>query len=113
MIQKAVRKRLVDLGCRVDLVDDGALAIAAAEAGSYDLLILDVQLRGLDGIDAARAIRAIQQRDGWTAPIVAMTAHAASEDRARFLAAGMDDCLVKPFTLDALTALVARWVVRP
>lgn len=92
-------------GCKVDRVADGEQAIAAAVAGSYDLILMDLRMPGLSGVDAARKLRA----KGVAAPIAALTADAFDEDKRACLAAGMDDFLVKPLTQEALRDVLRRW----
>ena len=92
-------------GCKVDRVADGEQAIAAAVAGSYDLILMDLRMPGMSGVDAARALRA----KGVAAPIAALTADAFDEDKRACLAAGMDDFLVKPLTKEALRDVLRRW----
>ena len=92
-------------GCKVDRVAGGDQAIAALSSNSYDLILMDLRMPGLNGIDATRALRA----QGVTAPIVALTADAFDEDRRACLAAGMDDFLVKPLTHAALRDVLTRW----
>lgn len=92
-------------GCKVDRVADGEQAVAAAVAGAYDLILMDLRMPGLSGVEAARALRA----KGVAAPIVALTADAFDEDRRACLAAGMDDFLVKPLTQEALRDALKRW----
>lgn len=92
-------------GCIVDRVADGEQAIAAASAGVYDLILMDLRMPGLTGIEAARALRA----KGVATPIAALTADAFDEDRRTCLAAGMDDFLVKPLTQEALRDALKRW----
>jgi CheY-like chemotaxis protein len=84
------------------------------EGGGYDLVLMDCQMPEMDGFEAARMVRALEASAGRTAtrerlPIVALTANALAGDRERCLAAGMDDYLAKPFTVDQLAQLVARW----
>lgn len=92
-------------GCKVDRVADGEQAVAAAVAGAYDLILMDLRMPGLSGVDAARALRA----KGVAAPIAALTADAFDEDKRACLAAGMDDFLVKPLTQEALRDALKRW----
>ncbi|MDO9334762.1 MAG: response regulator [Caulobacter sp.] len=92
-------------GAVVDRAASGEETLAAMEAGRYDLILMDVRMPGLSGIDAAKALRA----RGVSTPIVALTADAFEDDRRACLAAGMDDFLVKPLTADALRAALARW----
>lgn len=85
---------LTDCALAVDVATNGQEGIAMAETGQYDLVLMDVQMPVMDGISATRHIRAASA--GHLVPIVALTANAFSEDRARCLAAGMDDFLAKP-----------------
>jgi CheY-like chemotaxis protein len=92
-------------GCKVDRVAGGDQAVAALSSNSYDLILMDLRMPGLNGIDATRVLRG----QGITAPIVALTADAFDEDRRACLAAGMDDFLVKPLTHAALRDVLTRW----
>ena len=93
-------------GCQVDRAMSGEEALAALASGVYDLILMDLRMPGLGGMEAARALR---QR-GVTTPVVALTADAFEDDRRACLAAGMNDFLVKPLTPDALRAVLSRWV---
>jgi PAS domain S-box-containing protein len=109
-------------GCHVVRVHTGDEAIAAVArtiAGQdppYDLVLMDIYMPRLDGIEATRAIRrlfAASSKDVQPAlPIIAVTANAFPEDRQRYLAAGLDDYLAKPFDRCALTSVLARWLPR-
>ena len=92
-------------GCKVDRVADGEQAVAAAVAGAYDLILMDLRMPGMSGVEAAKALRA----KGVAAPIAALTADAFDEDKRACLAAGMDDFLVKPLTQEALRDALKRW----
>jgi signal transduction histidine kinase/CheY-like chemotaxis protein len=96
-------------GCVVDKVADGREALAALAAAPYDLVLMDVRMPVLDGLEAARLHRA----SGGRTPIVALTANAFEEDRRACLDAGMDDFLTKPLDAAALRAAVARWTAAP
>jgi signal transduction histidine kinase/DNA-binding response OmpR family regulator len=102
------RTLLTRAGCVVDVVQDGEEAVAAAEAAPYDLIFLDIRMPRLDGIAAAERIRALPGPAGAT-PIVALTADAGDEDRARALKAGMDDFVTKPINPARLFAVAARF----
>ena len=92
----------------IDVAENGALAVERASAGRYDLILMDVEMPVLDGIAATRAIR---QLPGHAAtPIVAMTANAFAEDKARCLDAGMSDFIAKPVDPDLLFAMLDRWL---
>nr|WP_246221748.1 PAS domain S-box protein [Marichromatium bheemlicum] len=100
---------LVRAGYRVDTATDGHQALAALRARSYALVLMDVSMPGMDGLEATRAIRALPNERA-RVPIVAMTAGAFSEDRERCLDAGMDDYLSKPVVRAELFAALARWL---
>jgi CheY-like chemotaxis protein len=95
-------------GHRVQLANNGREALCLAEAGGFDLLLLDVHLPELDGFGVAQAIRVRERRTGGHLPIIALTARSRQEDRERCLAAGMDDFLVKPAQAADLWAAIDR-----
>jgi two-component system sensor histidine kinase/response regulator len=93
---------------QVDVALDGVQAVRMAAEGDYDLVLMDIQMPELDGLGATREIRSIERlRD---LPIVAMTAHALPEDRARSLSAGMNDHVVKPIDPDLLLCTLLKWI---
>jgi CheY-like chemotaxis protein len=96
-------------GYRVDVVGDGRDAVDAARRERYDLVLMDSRLPGLDGFQAARAIRAGEDSTGVRVPIIALTANAMAGDRQRCLEVGMDAVLQKPVKPDRLLAAVADW----
>ena len=101
------------LGLRADVVASGTEAIGALEALPYDLVLMDVQMPEMDGLEATRLIRdprsAVQRHE---VPIVAMTAHAMEGDRERCLEAGMNDYVAKPVSAQALADALERWLPR-
>ena len=99
---------LKDANLQVDTAADGDEAIRLAEQHPYALILMDVQMPRLNGLDATRAIR--QLPDHGQTPILAMTANAFAEDRALCLAAGMNDFLVKPFEPQTLFGHVLQWL---
>jgi len=106
--QKVAVSLLENIGYRADVVADGHEAIEAYRLVPYDLVLMDVQMPEMDGFEASRQIRAIEERKGRHTPIIAMTAHARQEDKEKCLAAGMDDYVSKPIKPQDLKAAIAR-----
>jgi len=92
-------------GAAVRHVESGGAALSALAGEAFDLLLMDVRMPGLSGVEATRALRA----RGIATPVVALTANAFEDDRRECLAAGMDDFLVKPLQPEALRVALARW----
>ena len=102
---------LTKLGCRAEVAANGAEAVKALETLPYDLVLMDVQMPEMDGIEATKAIRNLQSRVlNPQITIVAMTAHAMQGDREKCLGAGMDDYLTKPIEPLALIAVLKKWL---
>src|SRR6266516_175857 len=101
-VARVVERALAEAGHRVDVAHDGAEGLLRAESGAYDLIVLDVLLPELDGIEVARRVR----RGRIRTPILMLTARDAVDDRVRGLDAGADDYLTKPFALEELLARV-------
>jgi signal transduction histidine kinase/ligand-binding sensor domain-containing protein/ActR/RegA family two-component response regulator len=95
-------------GHLVTIVDNGVAAVAAALSGGFDVVLMDIQMPEMSGLDATTEIRAHELTTGAHLPIVAMTAHALQGDRDRCLATGMDDYLPKPIARDALRLAISR-----
>jgi signal transduction histidine kinase/CheY-like chemotaxis protein len=108
--QRVVATMVKKRGLQVSVVDDGRAAVDAFAAGRFDLLLMDVQMPGMDGLEATAAIRVIERGSGLRVPIVALTAHALAEDRERCLAAGMDAFLTKPLRAPQLNVLLDRYL---
>jgi len=115
--QRLATRLLEKRGHTVTLVQDGIEALAAVVQHSFDLVLMDVQMPHMDGLEATQAIRAQEQRTGTHVPIVAMTAHTMPGDRERCLAAGMDDYVSKPLQLaeffEVIEHLTAPGACRP
>jgi two-component system sensor histidine kinase/response regulator len=97
------------MGYTVETAEDGAQAIEAVRLGFYDAVLMDVQMPGVDGVQATRAIRALAAPK-CDVPIIAVTANALVGQRESYLEAGMNDYLSKPISREKLTAVLARWV---
>ena len=98
------------IGCRVLQAPGGAEAVALAAEHPLDLVLMDVQMPGMDGFEATARIRAQDQTRGRRTPIVAVTANAMRGDRQKCLDAGMDDYVAKPVSRADLYDAVQRWV---
>jgi len=103
--QKLASFVLQERGHSVDIAADGREGLRQAEQNRYDVILMDVQMPGMDGLEATQAIRA-RERGGSRVPIIAMTAHAVKGDRERCLAAGMDGYLSKPIVAQEMIALL-------
>jgi CheY-like chemotaxis protein len=106
--QRLVRRMLEKDGHGVTLVGDGESALHAWSNNSFDVILMDVQMPGKDGLQAAAAIREAESASGAPrVPIFALTAHSMKGDYDRCLDAGMDSCLVKPFSQGDLRRILA------
>ena len=103
-----VSSMLAKLGIHPEIVSDGAAAVQAVESGPYDIIIMDVGMPVMDGLEASRLIRA----SGDATPIIALTAHALPENREQTRAAGMNGFLTKPIRLKDLARELEKWLPR-
>ena len=110
--QFVARNMLKSLGCEFDIVPNGQEALAAAQRGGYDIVLMDCQMPVMDGYEATRQIRQWERLSGQMQrmPIVALTANALVGDADVCIEAGMDGHLAKPYTRKQLGALMARWL---
>jgi CheY-like chemotaxis protein len=106
--QKLALGLLEKQGHSVVVANTGKEAVAAAQTQSFDLVLMDVQMPEMDGLEATRTIRAGERTTGNRVPIMAMTAHAMQGDRERCLAAGMDEYIAKPIRAKALFEKIQR-----
>lgn len=112
-LQLVARAKLEKLGYRVDVAGNGLEALEAVGARDYGLILMDVQMPGLDGVSATKAIRALPDPEKAATPIVALTANAMKGDEEAYLAAGMNGYLSKPIDNRQLEAVLASWFADP
>ncbi|MDH4043770.1 MAG: response regulator [Gemmatimonadota bacterium] len=105
MNRDMLSRRLARRGFAVDIATDGEQGVALARAGTYDLVLMDMSLPGIDGWEATRQLRAAPETE--TLPIIALTAHAMAGDRDRALAVGCNDYDTKPVEFDRLLGKIA------
>jgi two-component system, sensor histidine kinase len=113
--QLVVQRFLEDLGCQVHLVNNGFEAVKILKNQDFDLVFMDCQMPFMDGYQAAEEIRwnELSAGSGKHIPIIALTAHALSEDEAKCKAAGMDEWVTKPFTRQDLSKTLQKWLPKP
>jgi two-component system, sensor histidine kinase and response regulator len=104
--QQIARRLLEKRGHTVVVVADGRAALERLQQEQFDVVLMDVQMPIMDGVEATAAIRAREQQTGDWLPVVAMTAHAMKGDREKYLAAGMDGYISKPVQKEALWEVV-------
>jgi signal transduction histidine kinase/ActR/RegA family two-component response regulator len=104
--QKVATRLLEKMGHKISLVSNGREALEASARGSFDLVLMDVQMPEMDGLEATRHIRERERETGQHLPIVAMTAYAMKGDRERCLAAGMDGYISKPVQSHELARII-------
>jgi PAS domain S-box-containing protein len=102
---------LEDVDLSVDVAADGVEALELAGLNDYDLILMDMQMPRMDGLEATRRIR--QLAAGVVVPILAMTANAFAEDRRRCIDAGMDDFITKPVDPEILFSVILKWLSNP
>ena len=103
---------LRDMGAEVDVANNGEEGVRAFMQNDYSLILMDVRMPIMDGLEATRQIRASAKHDAATVPIIAMTANAMSGDREKSLEAGMDAHITKPIDIVELESTLAFWLLR-
>ena len=106
--QLLMEELLRPTGAEVVMADNGLQAVNAVKARRFDLVLMDMQMPVMDGIQASREIRAIAGRD--ELPIVAVTANAMKEDKEQGFAAGLNDYITKPIEPQQFALLIKRWI---
>ena len=96
-------------GYDVDIAENGVQGVEAVIAGEYDVVLMDIQMPEMNGVEATRKIRALESVKN-AIPIIAVTAHAMQGDRETYLAAGMNDYVSKPIDPKILLSAIKRWV---
>jgi signal transduction histidine kinase/ActR/RegA family two-component response regulator len=104
-----VKRMFEKLGCRIDLAGNGREALEMASQLRYDIIFMDCLMPELDGYSATQALRQTERPER-RVPIIALTANAMADDRAKCLAAGMDDYLSKPVSREEIRKTLQRWV---
>ena len=99
------------VGLVVDTAENGLEAVAMSRANTYDLILMDIQMPQMNGLEATREIRSMSSSPN--VPIVALTANIYEEDRQAYLKAGMDDLIGKPFETKQLYSTIAKWLAKP
>jgi CheY-like chemotaxis protein len=108
MNQEIACELLKETGLQIDLAENGQQAVAKAASTNYALILMDMQMPEMGGLEATSIIRRLPERT-WT-PIIAMTANAFDEDRERCIAAGMSDFIAKPVDPELLFQTLAKWL---
>ena len=112
--QIVVEQILIDAGHSYTIVENGRLALEQFKAARPDLVLMDISMPEMNGLEATTAIREAEAAagDGVHTPIIGLTAHALKGDKEMCLEAGMDDYMPKPISPDALQAKVAEWLAK-
>ena len=106
---------LGDVGLQAERAPDGIICVSmleTAQAGYYDLILMDVQMPNMDGYEATRIIRKLPNKQKAEIPIIAMTANAFAKDRKQALSAGMNEHISKPISIDKLVSVMAKFISR-
>jgi two-component system CheB/CheR fusion protein len=105
---KVLKYYFEDKNGYLDIAESGAEAIQLSEKNNYDLILMDMQMPGMDGLEASKRIKSNEKTA--KLPVIALTANAMAQDREKCLQAGMDDYLTKPVDFDSLNMLLKQWI---
>jgi CheY-like chemotaxis protein len=106
--QQVIQKTIESEGLVVAIANNGQEAVVMVDRKNFDVVLMDIQMPEMDGMEATQLIRTKPQHN--KLPIIAMTAHAMSDVREKFLAAGMNDYITKPFDVDDLFNILKKWI---
>ena len=107
--RKVEQKLLHEAGYEVDSIDTAAKAIEMVDKGCYDLVLMDIELKDMNGLEATKVIRELNDHVK-NIPIIAVTAHSSMKDREKCLIAGMNDYISKPINITFLKMTIDQWV---
>ena len=107
--QKVGKKMMERMGYKIDIAGDGATAVdMVRDNAKYDIIFMDIQMPGMNGIEATEAIRKLERHSD--VPIIALTADAMKGDREKYIKAGLDDYVSKPFGFEDIKRVIGEWV---
>jgi CheY-like chemotaxis protein len=109
--QKVELRLLKESGYNVEAVSNGFDAIEAVKTNSFNLVLMDVEMAEMDGIESTKRIRALEPPTG-KVPIIAVTAHSSMKDREKCLASGMDDYIAKPININFMKMTIDHWLLK-
>ena len=110
--QIVVEQILLEAGMDYKIVENGQRAVDSFKESTPDLVLMDVSMPVMNGLEATEAIRSLEEETGRRTPIIGLTAHALKGDREVCIKAGMDDYMSKPISPDALVEKISDWLDR-
>ncbi|NTV90832.1 MAG: response regulator, partial [Clostridiales bacterium] len=110
--QFVITKFLDRLGCAVTTAENGVKAVGEFKKQDFDMILLDVQMPVMDGLEACSKIRKHEKSSGRRTPVIAISAFAMENDKVKCLEAGMDDFIAKPLSLGQLNDMIQKWIIK-
>ena len=107
--QNVEMKLLKSVGYDVDAVSSGEEAVKATATGRYHVVLMDIEMPGMDGLIATQKIRELES-EAKKIPVIAVTAHSSMKDREKCLAAGLNDYIAKPISINFLKMTIDQWI---